>query len=403
MTRRSKAATDRALVVTLDAFRFSTRARKSALEYARQHPVIFLGLSAAGRTGRWDVPGLWQEDGVTIRQLPVCQPAAGISRMSKVRNALVSYVPAYLHLLLVILQTPARVVHVTGIPLGWLGLVHKIRFSSRFVYDVTERPGMIASPGSLATVFRHIEPLIIRSCSRWVDVAVVVTPADAPLLRSAGCRRVVLVRNAPNRAWRAPYRDPVDLSDTHPLSLSLIGSIFEGRGYERVIQALGRARQQGAHVSLRIIGPSRHEYLRQLRAIASSEGVDDAIEWRESVGSDQVSGEYLRGHVGLVLYDAADPGNDGLPNKLMECVATGRPVLATDLPQTRDFVMENGVGWVAPDDVESFAAAIVALAEADFASLSRRCRRLGDEWLNWESEFAQVVELLDRRAVGDLE
>lgn len=392
---QSNTEANRALVVTVDAFRFSTRARKSALAYARRRPVTFLGLSAAGRTGRWDKSGCWQAEGITVNQLHVRRPVTGTTRICKLRNGLLCYLPAYIRLSRAVLQTPAQVIHVTGIPLGWLGLIHKARYSSRFVLDITERPGMVISSGSLAATFRYIEPFIIKTCSRSVDIVSVVTPDDIDVIAAAGYRRVLLVRNAPPRAWRASYRAPEERGCADPIVMSLLGSIFEGRGHEMVIQSLGRARRQGANIRLRIIGPGREGYVRNLRDLAMTEGVDDAIEWREPIERAEVSAEYLRGHVGLVVYEATDPGNDGLPNKLMECVASGRPVLATDLPQSRRFVVENDVGWVAHGDVESFSNAMLALREVDFRAMSLRCREIGDAWLNWESEFVRVERSLD--------
>ena len=385
----------RYLVVTLDAYRFSRRGRKSAAAYARRGPCMFLGLAAVGRAGRWDRAGSWRVDGIDVRQLPARTPRTERTPLNQVRNALRSYLPAYLRLAAAVLRTPADVVHVTGIPLALLGVLHKVRYASRFVVDVTERPGRVTASGSLAAVTSRFEPLVLRLCRPFVDVASVVVPADVAVLRRVGYQQVELVRNAPARPWRAEYRDPPERNPSDPVFLTMVGSIFEGRGLEMLIQALALARQAyKSDVRVRIVGPGRADYVDGLRKLTSEVGVDEAVEWCEPVSSDEVSEQYLRSHVGLVMYESADPGNDGLPNKLMECVSSGRPVLATDLPETRRFVEENNVGWPAADDVESFARALGRLRHQDFVGVSRHCRKLGDDWLNWEAEFSRLERYL---------
>ena len=116
-----------------------------------------------------------------------------------------------------------------------------------------------------------------------------------------------------------------------PLVLVAIGFVFEGRGYEILLDALAQV-SVTSNVRLRVVGPGRPDYLEALRNRAE----DCRSKMWIVVGtveSADVSRHYLDGHVGLVLYEPGDPGNDGLSNKILECVASGRPVIAGRPPR----------------------------------------------------------------------
>lgn len=383
----------RILVVTLDAYRFSTRSRKAAQRYATIAPTVFLGLAAAGRTGRWDVPGEWRVDAIDVVQVRVKQPWVAPTRRNQLRNLFISYLPAFARLAKQVLTTPADVVHVTGAPLVILALLHRARFRSITVLDIQERPGAPASRGSVMNIFSRIELFVLRAARRWVDIATVVTYGDVGIVSALGFPVVMLVRNAPLLNWRASFIPPPKV-EGGLLRAVAIGSIFEGRGYEILIRAIAKA-QESRRILVSIYGPGREDYLNTLRGLASALGVDGSIEWMGTIDSSEVSAAYLRSHVGLVLYESADAGNDGLSNKILECVSTGRPVIAGDLPENRKFVAENHVGWLTDVAVEGLAETLThAAQDVDLEELSCRCRGYGDTWLNWESEFAKLLNAI---------
>lgn len=395
MPRRSVVA-NRILVLTHDAYRFSTRSRKAAIQYLSIAPTTFLGVSGSGRTGRWDKPGDFVADGVDVRQVYVRQPWVSPTRRSQIHNLTLCYLPALARMAKAVLTTPAEVVHVAGAPLTLLGLLHRARFGSLMVLDIQERPGAVAAKGSLTSVFSRVELSFLRWASRCVDVATVVTHGDVETLSTLGFRTVALVRNAPLSNWRAPYTPPPDV-DGGGLTAVVIGSIFEGRGYEILLRALAKAKPE-RNVRLKIYGPGREDYLASLKNLTESLKIADRVEWMGRIDSSEVSSAYLSAHVGLVLYEQVDPGNDGLSNKILECVSTGRPVIAGDLPENRRFVTDNGVGWLTEVTVDALADALASagLGE-DLAAIGAKCRQYGDTWLNWESEFAKVLEMVAPR------
>lgn len=386
--RRPEAPDRSALVLAFDAYPKSTRARKAALAYRATGPVSFLGMSSPGRTRRWSPSGSSRQDGIAVHLVPMREPRTEPTGSNVVLNIVTIYLPALARMIQRVLATPADVVHVVSIPLVPLGVLHKLRHRSRMVLDVTERPGAVAAPGSVSTVLARAERLLLRLGRRSTDVATAVVQPDVDLLAAMGFRTSLLVRNAPRSSWRAPYvRPPVG-----PVRYAAIGSIFEGRGYEMLIDAVARADESS--FTVHIYGPGREEYITGLKDRAEQQGVGDRVIFEGWIDGDEVSAAYLATHAGLVLYESEDPGNDGLSNKILECVASGRPVIAGDLPENRRFVTEHNVGWLSRMNVEDLAHTFTAAARdpRQLETLAERCRRIGDDWLTWEGEFSKVTE-----------
>ncbi|GAA4110714.1 hypothetical protein GCM10022415_04540 [Knoellia locipacati] len=378
------------VVITFDSYPLSTRSRKAARAYAEAGMrVQFVGMSRAGRTGRWSPAGRTRADGIDILSVDMRAPDLEPTRLNIVRNVALTYVPAIFRMAKEALGTPAGVVHTTGSALSLLGVAHKVLHRSKFVLDIPERPGAVAARGSAAAAFARVERIVLRAARPFVDVASVVVEPDVHHLRDRGFDDVVQVRNAPMKSWLAPY---VDMPPS-PVRFAVIGSIFEGRGYETLIRAAARA-QKDANFQIYIYGKGRDSFTGHLKNLSSELGADRTIVWAGSLPSDQVSRAYLDAHVGVVLYESLDPGNDGLSNKLLECIASGRPVLAGDLPENRKFVTQHQAGWLTDVSEEALAHSIVEVANTtiDLDVMGQHCRDLGETALTWEGEFAPIIE-----------
>jgi len=239
--------------------------------------------------------------------------------------------------------------------------------------------------------------MILRAAASRADITTVVTPGHAEILESEyAFADVIVLRNAPLTSWRADFRTPADVVAA-TLDVTTVGTIFEGRAIERLISAVALARDSGVTVRLRIYGSGRKSYLDTLTALVERLGLVSLVSFEGPLNSAEVSAAYLGGQVGLALYEQDDAGNDSLSNKLLECVSTGRPVLAGDLPENRRFIDEHKVGWLTPVTAEGISEAFVEISShaSSLEHLAVSCRRLGDEQLTWETDFAQVIEAIE--------
>lgn len=386
------------LVLSMPPWRFATRTRKGAREYARHgHRVSFLALQQVGRTGKRADSGTGVVEGVVAHHVRVRPPASEGSSRAKFGNVLRSYLPALARMTHVALQRPADIVHVTGVPLIPVAILHSLRHRSRLVLDINERPASVAAKDSLFSVTSRFEPFLIRAAAWRAIVVTVVAPGHARQLREQfGVAGAVVVRNSPEEAWRHGWQE---LPNPSPLKVVTVGSIFPGRALEMLIRATGIANARGASVALRIAGGGAPDYVQSLADLIEEEGLGDVVELEGHVDRSAVSRTYTQGHVGLALYESADPGNDSLSNKIIETVASGRPVLAGDLAENREFVTSLGVGWLTAVDDESIAQALTEIARVDNAglrALARHCDLVASQSLVWEKEFEPVLSAVSK-------
>jgi glycosyltransferase involved in cell wall biosynthesis len=249
----------------------------------------------------------------------------------------------------------------------------------------------------LFALFRHVEPWLLRVGSRRADVTLVVTPGHGTMLTTDhGFDDVLVVRNAPLAGWRSAFAPPPGRA-AGVLRVVAVGTLFEGRGLEPLLRGVGLARDRGSRVELDVHGTGRPDYAASLVELVTALHLDDQVRFHGHLDGARVSAAYLAGHVGVALYEPGDAGNDSLSNKILECVTTGRPVIAGDLPENRSFVMGNEVGWLTAVTAEGIADALIVCAvDEGLEPLARRCRDLGDRELTWEAEFDAVFRALDR-------
>lgn len=381
------------LVLSMPPWRYATRTRKGAKEYARHGlRVSFLAPQQVGRTAKRAEAGTHVVDGVVAHHVRVRPPKTEGSRRARVANVVMSYLPAFCRMADAALRRPADVVHVTGVPLIPLALLHRVVHRSRLVLDVNERPASVQAAGSLFAVASKVEPTLIRAAAGHALMVTVVAPGHARLLETRfGVRESTVVRNAPESSWRAPWLEP---PASGPLRLVTVGSMFPGRALEMLIRAAGIANRRGVQVQLSIVGVGAPEYMQSLEDLIASEDVGEFVSLDGPVDSSAVSAAYTRGHLGLALYESHDPGNDSLSNKIIETVASGRPVLAGDLPENHGFVTQLSVGWLTDVDEVAIADALQRIDELGFAhlrALAVHCHEVSQESLVWEREFEPVV------------
>jgi len=107
---------------------------------------------------------------------------------------------------------------------------------------------------------------------------------------------------------------------------------------------------------------------------------------------------YLRAADVLVLPNTAKEEASRVetsPVKLFEYLASGTPVVASDLPSIRDIVSEREVFFAAPDDARSFAGAIaVALANPEAAAGRAEAGRAIAARNSWEARARSIMDFI---------
>lgn len=167
---------------------------------------------------------------------------------------------------------------------------------------------------------------------------------------------------------RETVRRELDLPAGIPL-IGAVGRLADEKGFDRLIRAVCQVREAGVDVALVIAGegPERE----RLTSLIDELGCGDRVR--------------LLGHLAdpRIVYRAIDAYalsslREGLPNVVLEAMASSVPVVATRIAAIPTLVKDGINGLIVePDDVEGLAAALILLSSnaalrADIGAAGRR-------------------------------
>jgi glycosyltransferase involved in cell wall biosynthesis len=178
--------------------------------------------------------------------------------------------------------------------------------------------------------------------------------------------------------------------------LVYLGGLSERAGIFVLLDALEILAASDIKPTARLAGYTDGEKgLATIDAALRQRGLCEQVEFHGRLPHTQVPGWLRGGRIGLVMLQAVPKFMKNIPSKMFEYWACGLPVLASDLPPIRQFLVEGENGYLfAP-------ASAVQLAEriAYLLSNSEQCRSLGragrrmveTQWNNGR----QIADLID--------
>ncbi len=321
-----------------------------------------------------DAAGRLRAAGVAVIQLPLLRPRA--SRSQQGLGALVTRYPGQiLRLRRLIEEEAVDVVEVHGL-LNVDGAL----------------AGRLAGRGVIWQLIDTRPPPALR----WLMMPVVLMLADlimttgravAHQYPGAGLRRSRLVPFVPpvapvtappaeREAIRSRTRQALAVADRDVLVAS-VGNLNPQKGYESLIDAVAACRRQPGHgeLQLRVRGavqPGHEAYAEELRRHAVARGL--APETVDSFEAPTGPTELMMATDLFAL--ASRPRSEGLPTVVLEAMAVGVPVVATDVGSIAEVVHDEVNGLlVRPDDGLELTRAVGELAGD--ASLRLRLGKAG--------------------------
>ncbi|MBX9931949.1 MAG: glycosyltransferase family 4 protein [Methylobacterium sp.] len=150
-----------------------------------------------------------------------------------------------------------------------------------------------------------------------------------------------------------------------PLRVAVVARLLWSKGIDTAVEAVRRARAEGAAVELSLYGAPDPSNRRAIPEATLREWSRDGIVWHGATAD--VPGVWAAHHVACL----PSRGGEGLPRTLLEAAACGRAILTTDVPGCRDLVRDGIEGLVVrPDDPAALAKGLMRLA-ADPALVAR--------------------------------
>lgn len=158
-------------------------------------------------------------------------------------------------------------------------------------------------------------------------------------------------------------------------------------GVDVVARGFARAARQMPNLRLLLLGGGSQAGL--IRSIFEQEGVQEKVFFGGQVNGDDLPQYYQAAD----LYVSASH-SDGSSVSLMEALASGLPVLVSDIPSNREWITPGREGWLFADgdDRELSEGILRAAGQPErLKEMRLAARRLAEERANWQVNFQRLL------------
>ncbi|ODS00142.1 hypothetical protein AUC68_03255 [Methyloceanibacter methanicus] len=272
------------------------------------------------------------------------------------------------------------------------------------VNNMTGRGSLFADGAPSGPVQRAVGFALGTLLGRERSKTVVENPDDKNFLIALGVpadRVVVIPGSGVDTERLVPLPEP-----SAPVTAAFAGRMLAVKGVEELVRAFSLVRAQGVPLRLLLAGDCDTENSgslkpEQLKAFAAIDGI-------ACLGHvDDIRDVWAKAHFAVL----ASRGGEGVPMSLLEAAACGRPMVVTDVPGSRDIVVDGVSGLTVPlGDTPALAEAMATLARD--ADLRDRCakaaRALAEETFSAPEVGRQLMAVYralgpaQRTAVNDL-
>jgi glycosyltransferase involved in cell wall biosynthesis len=250
-----------------------------------------------------------------------------------------------------------------------------------------------------APLLRPFKPLVrgvARASAAMADHLLTVHEPlrQLSIARGVAPDKISVVMNSPDErlfdpqwAARRGFMEDGELRLVHASNLQRI------YGLSVAVEAMARLGELPAHLDVYGDGPYRAE----IEAAIAASALADRVVLRGRVPVEQLP-EILAGADASLVPSLPEPYMElSLSTKLLEAVAMGVPVIATDLATFRSHFSEAAIRYVSGGDSSALAAAIRELAADPAAAAARaaEARREAEPYA-WRIQAARYLEVVDR-------
>jgi glycosyltransferase involved in cell wall biosynthesis len=143
-----------------------------------------------------------------------------------------------------------------------------------------------------------------------------------------------------------------------PCRILVVGSLLPCKGLETLIAGCALLSARGVAFDCTLAGGGPLE--KKLRALIAKHRLADRVRITGFVTQEVVIGLYQQAHV--FVLPLVSKIHWGIPNVVIEALATKTPVVCCDLPSMKELVRHNQTGWIIPEsDPQGVAGAVQRL------------------------------------------
>jgi len=315
-----------------------------------------------------------------VKILPLERPANRLSRMLKTTWQVWQKA----------IKQRAVIYHFHDPELIPVGLLLKLQ-GKKVIYDVHEDvPRQILSKYWIVKPLRKTIAWLVERIESFAakrfDAVVTATPFIRDRFKRLSCDAVD-ANNFP--ILSEMYLPDADWSKKER-AVCYVGGIEEFRGMFEMIEAIGQT-------DAKLLLAGRFSPARDRNRAAVMTGWSK-VEELGQLNRTEVKEVLSRSRAGLVLFHSGPNHTDAQPNKIFEYMSAGIPVIASDFPLWKEFVVGNFCGiCVNPLDPQAITKAIQWILEHpdEARQMGDSGRKAVEERYNWEQEAKKLLFLYE--------
>ncbi len=265
---------------------------------------------------------------------------------------------------------------------------------ARVAYDSHE---LFAEQDFVASVSRRWKAIEERYIGHADLVTTVNHSIADEMVRRYGLNQVHVILNAENPVLKnstsRAMRERLGLCDADKILL-FQGGLSTGRNLATIVDAIALVADPSIHLVFLGDGDARAA----LVVRAKKNGVSGRVHFLAAVPQYELLNYTQSADVGLIPYQSNCLNNHFCtPNKLFEFIAAGTPILASDLPELRRFVIGYDVGMVADLSNQKNAAKAIVAAFSDASRLAAWKQKIftAQGEVNWHVEGSKFQALFE--------
>lgn len=288
------------------------------------------------------------------------------------------------------------IVHYVAMQPVVLGTVSSLRRRFASVYAITGRGHVFVGDTGAARALRRMILAMLRfGLNRHRAIALVQNPDDHAWLIDLGVKPEHITQIAGSGIDVDRFR-PIPEPDG-PVTISFVGRMLADKGVRMLVEAYRMLRASHISCELSLAGaPDPASPTSIPEAEVAQWGREPGVTWLGHVTD--IATVWAHAHIAVL-----PSHGEGLPKSLLEAAASGRPMIATDVPGCREIVIHERTGLLVPvDDPQALAAAILRLVNSSPQRIrfGDAARRLVEERFSADLVGKTTVALYQRLLKG---
>ncbi len=237
---------------------------------------------------------------------------------------------------------------------------------------------------------RKVWRLLERMLFRYPHTVLTVNESVARQYEVEYARPLQVIYNFPRRADRRRYHPPRLVP---PIRILYQGALHVGRGLELMIEAL---QYLSPEYHLDVVGKGPLE--ERMKVLARRRGVAERVTFHGHIPFSQLPVYTAQAHVGLSIESPAFANSAmSLPNKLLDYLNQGMPVVVSNLAEHARLVRRWGVGTIMKTytaDALVEAVREITSSETSYRRFARNAFEAVDTALSWEHQEPRLLKII---------